>query len=273
LWFEPEERAAVMNRFTPPFACRATRHRTSLAALAFVCAVLFSHLDQAARRARAASVPGGIMCRPEMALSRRDEIALRLREISGLAELHFDENGRLLLGEKFKGGSATARELLRSATKGEELLILEDASNRADVVFCRIVAARWTHDSFGKPPAQIILIDFEDFNHLIGDQTTRAAFNVGWAVMHELAHAVYDARDGEKRDELGACEELINEMRREAGVAVRVEYFYTALPGLETSDARTNFVRLAFAQTENSKRKIHWLVWDASVIGDLSQKR
>ncbi|MGI9108175.1 MAG: hypothetical protein ACR2G4_18255 [Pyrinomonadaceae bacterium] len=211
-----------------------------------------------------------IMTRPELESSRRDELAQRLREITGWMNLHFDAQGVLRSGQFISGGSGAARELLTAAASGEHLLVLEDASNRSDVVFCRVVAGRWTRDATARPPVQIILIDFADFAHVRGDRAALKSFNVGWGLLHEIAHVVHDANDAGGAGEVGECEKLINAMRRECGMAERAEYFYTLLPGLETTDFKTRFVRLAFEarQPDTKRKQRYWIIWDARVVGE-----
>src|SRR6185437_16577585 len=53
-----------------------------------------------------------IMLRPEVSRSHREELITRLRVITGLSSLNFDNNGSLRLGEQASGGSESARLLL-----------------------------------------------------------------------------------------------------------------------------------------------------------------
>lgn len=215
------------------------------------------------------------MSRPELGSIRRDELARHLREITGWPNLQFDATGAMRFGQVISGGSRAARELLTAAAAGSHLIVLEDASNREDVVFCRVVEGRWTRDPQAKPPVYIILIDFADFAHVQGDKAALLAFNSGWGVLHEIAHVVHDADDTERDGEIGECEKLINSMRRECGMAERAEYFYTPLPGLESSDLRTRFVRLAFEerQADTKRKQRYWLIWDSRVVGGVETAR
>jgi len=173
------------------------------------------------------------------------------------------------------GGSRAARELLAAAAEGRALMLLEDASHRADVVFARVNPGRWTKDGAQKPPVYVILIDFADFQHVIGDEAARAAFNEGWAVLHEIAHVVHDSADAEEgANEPGACETLINRMRRECGLAERAEYFFDLFPGQERTAFTTRLVRLAFdLQTPQLKKKRYWLMWDANLVGGIEASK
>ncbi len=218
---------------------------------------------------------GNVLCRPELREARRNELANKLRTITGWHDLGFDENGALQPGQAAaSGGSETARKLLTAAMSGEKVLVLEDASNRPDVVFCRVIEARWTKEESGKPPVFVILIDFADFSHVTGDRAARAAFNVGWGVLHEIDHVVHDSVDPAEAGETGECEEAINQMRRECGLAERTEYFFTYLPGATSSDFMTRYVRIAFEQRKpDTKKKRYWLIWDAALVGGLDEQK
>lgn len=217
-----------------------------------------------------------VICRPELAAAQRRELALELRAITGWRDLDFNKDGALILGETANdGGSQTARKLLEEAVRGRNLIVLEDASNRRDVVFCRVVEGRWTNDAAQKPPVYIMLIDFADFSHVTGDAAARAAFNAGWGVLHETDHVVNDSVDAQRPGSAGPCEALINQMRRECGLAERAEYFFTFLPGTENSAFMTRLVRIAFERQHpaTTKRKRYWLIWDAKLVGDLIEQR
>ncbi|HVG38993.1 MAG TPA: hypothetical protein VM870_06895 [Pyrinomonadaceae bacterium] len=226
--------------------------------------------------ANAAGTPGpasstNVVCRAGLSVSRRQLLTDDLRQITGWANLHFDEQGGLHRGNAAAaGGSAAARELLGSAIAGDRVIVIEDASDRDDVVFCRVVPAAWKRPKVNAPRAYVVLIDFADFSHVIGDSAARAAFNPGWSVLHEIAHAVHDVNDAEKAgDELGDCERLINAMRQECGLAERAEYWYRIYPNMESSAFPGRFVRLAFVRqppNENKKQR-YWLMWDANLVG------
>ena len=211
----------------------------------------------------AISSTGNVLCRPEFAASRQRELVDRLRDITGWRKLHFDENGSLRSGDAHAGGSPTARALLQTAISGKNMYLLEDASNSADVVFGSVVQGHWTKGVATKPPpVYILLLDFADFARVTGDRDALAAFNVGWGVLHEIAHIVYDSPDSEREGEAGECERLINRMRRECDLAERKEYFFTFFPGLDSGDFKTRFVRLAFErqQPATNKKKRLWLM-------------
>lgn len=226
--------------------------------------------------ARAGQASHNIICRPELATSLRHEMADKLRRITGWQDLGFDDAGALLLGRTSPTtGSQTARDLLTDAMAGKNLMILEDASNRQDVVFCRVIEGRWKTAAQDKPPVYVILIDFADFNLVMGDKAALAAFNVGWGVLHEIDHVVHDSADPAKEGVAGECEGLINRMRRECGQAERADYYFSFVPGTANSGFMTKFVRIAFDQrrTGSAQKKRYWLIWDATLVGGLDEQR
>ena len=228
----------------------------------FVCA-------SAGVSAKAETSEPKIVCRASLAESRRAELTSQLRAITGLSGLHFDGEGFLRFGaEAPSGGSRSARALLASAMDGKNLLILEDASGHDDVVFSRVLEGRWKDGSSGRPTAYVVQIDFADFKHLKGDRAALEAFNAAWGLMHEIEHAVKDSADASGVGAAGECEEAVNLMRRECGLAERAEYFYMPMPGAERGDFKTRYVRLAFTHASaDKKRRQYWLFWDASLTG------
>lgn len=242
------------------------------ALLRLVCLCVFSLCGLQASAEGADSM---ILCREEVAAGRRQELAGQLRAITGWPGLHFDDECVLRFGDAPpEGGSAKARELLASARAGRNLIVIEDASGRADVVFGRVAEARWKGGEAGRPPAFIVQIDFADFAQVIGDAEALAAFNVGWVALHEISHVTSDAADASGAGETGECEGLINLMRRECGLAVRAEYHFHFFPGREGGEFKTRYVRLAFERehpTSNKKRRL-WLMWDAEYVGGLPRR-
>jgi hypothetical protein len=193
----------------------------------------------------------------------------KLRVITGWANLHFDNKGALIPGTSpSDSGSESARALLIKVVSGETVVVLEDASKRADVAFSRVIPGRWKNDDANQQPAYVVLIDFSDFEQLIGDRRALDAFNVGWAFFHELDHVANNSVDAEKFEDTGECEKHINKMRRECNLPERTQYFYTRYPAANKNDFRTQYVRLPFDQVINSKKKQrYWVVWDASSVG------
>lgn len=215
----------------------------------------------------AANGPSRVMIKPEVSRAHREELIKRLRVITGWTKLTFDASGSLRLGDiPTIGGSESARLLLADAVAGPNVIVLEDASSRADVAFCRVVRGRWLRDQLNKPPAFVVLIDFKDFQQLSGDAEARAAFDVGWGLLHELDHVVKDSDDARDATAVGECEEHINRMRLEVGLPVRVDYFFSRAYLKADANFNARYVRLSFER----QTKRYWLVWDATTVGGLS---
>lgn len=213
---------------------------------------------------------GSVIVRENVSEIHRQELTAKLRRITGLSALDFDASGALRLGVKQPvNGSPSARELLQKAIAGTTVIVVEDASNRPDIAFCSVFPGRWLRNAGLRPAAFVVLIDFSDFQQVVGDRRAREAFDAGWAVLHELDHVVNDSRDASGAGEAGRCEDDINKMRRELQLPERMEYFYTLFP--VSGDGNlfpTRFVRLAFEDREKTDRKKrYWLIWDAAVVG------
>jgi len=233
------------------------KHFTLKLALAAAC-VCMSALSTFAADA--------VVIRPDVSRAHRDELIRRLRVISGWTRLSFDANGTLRLGEtQTTNGSESARLLIKEAIAGPNVIVLEDASSRTDVAFCRVVRGRWLRDEANKPPAFVVLIDFTDFEQVSGDAEARASFDVGWGLLHELDHVVKDSEDARDAKAIGECEEHINRMRLEVGLPVRVDYFFSPAYLKADSNFTARYVRLSFER----QTKSYWLVWDATTVGGL----
>jgi len=217
-----------------------------------------------------------VVVRDSVSQSQRQQLAGALSEIAGSPQLRFDENGALHLAVKdSKAGSALARALLEKAVSGARVIVLEDASNSNDVAFCGVFPGRWIRNAAQRPAAYVVKIDFADFQKLVGDRRALEAFDVGWAVLHELDHIVNDSEDSTSAGESGQCEDHINSMRRELKLPERTEYFYSLFPvSGESNLFPTRYVRLAFeARDESDKKKRYWLMWDAALVGGAVESR
>ena len=210
-----------------------------------------------------------LVVRQNVSKSNRQELARRLRAITGWNELAFDNDGALRIGNTgSQGGSRSARDLINRTLTGNRVVLFEDASSRKDVVFCRVVLG--TMDQVPSAEIYVVLIDFADFRQVTGDKQALAAFDVGWAVLHEIDHVVQDSEDP-REDVAGDCESHINGMRRELGLPTRNSYFFSYLPVKNVGTLISRFVRMGFDQTADqaTKRKRYWLIWDAAVVGGL----
>lgn len=237
----------------------------------FVTSCLFVLAGSSA--AIANEIPRGVIVRDNLPSTYRSELITKLQAISGWPDLTLDRNGNLRVDPtNIRGGSATARDLLMSAVEGKNLIVLEGASSRSDVVFCRVELAHWPQANGTEPPTYRVIVDFTDFKHISGDKEARAAFDIGWAVLHELEHVVNNSRDAvlAAYDD-GDCEIVINRMRTELGLAIRKSYYFTFLPLKTDLNLVSKFVRLPFERRESSsKLKRYWLIWDAALVGGLT---
>lgn len=250
------------------------KNKTTAYNLAFVakaiCVLFFAAIFSSTLSA--GQKTSSIVVRPELSVEKRKVLEEKLQAITGLTSLKFDGEGFLHF-ENYSpsSGSQTAREFLIGASNDKRLMVIEDASNRKDVVFCQVVKGRWVSDAANKPDVFVIEIDFADFDRLIGDKQILLAFNEGWGLLHEISHVVNDSFDAKHKDELGECEVFINQMRRECGLAERAEYFHTFHPAAVRSDFSTRLVRIGFDwhRPNTNKKKRYWLTWDASLVGGL----
>ena len=211
-----------------------------------------------------------VLIKPDISRAHREELVARLRVITGLSDLNFESDGALRFDVSHaSGGSASARELLSQAVQGANVIVLEDASSRSDVAFCRVVRGRWTRNELNRPPAYVVLIDFTDFQQLSGDAEARAAFDVGWGLLHEIDHVVSGSEDARDEKGIGECEDHINEMRAEIGLPVRAEYFFSRTYLKADANFNARYVRLSFERRDDSQTKRYWLIWDAVSVGGL----
>lgn len=214
--------------------------------------------------------PGNVACREDIASRHRDELAGSLRKISGWPDLEFDSEGILRRGSEMPvGGSKTARELLAHVFLGTNAIVLEDVSRSSDVVFMRVVPAKWKTAVGYSRPAFVVQIDFADFDQVMGDELALRAFDLGWGLLHELDHIAHNSQDAVKIGETGECEARINQMRSECNLPQRIDYFYTLSPLTRETTFSTKLVRLAFEQPQLGKKKKrrYWVVWDANLVG------
>lgn len=213
-----------------------------------------------------------VVVRDNVPRAHQDQLINKLRKITGWTRLAFAGDGALSIeaGEILKG-SKSARTLLTTAVAGNNVIVLEDASSRSDVAFCRVVPGKWTNGNAAGLDAYVVLIDFTDFEQIVGDAQARRAFDVGWAVLHELDHVVMNSADTDVNDHVGECEAHINQMRDELGLPLRASYFFTASALKANPNFNTRFVRLPFEQVDPFSRRLkrYWLTWDFIVVGGI----
>ncbi len=246
-------------------------------ALLLACAV-FSTIKSAS--ADPMRYRGGMRNSPEskkLNATQLDAVLKSLREKTGFAEIGFDENGFLKLGDpsKFIGGSATARALIKSAVDAASAVDLESHNHSSIVAFARlakptIFQSRATGLTIETHPIQI---DFSDFSKLRGDKKVLAAFDVGFVILHELGHAVLGLRDSPEDSEgPGECEDYINRIRRELNLPERQNYFARTHKTNFMGYQRTiELAELIFAHADNGKPREFSLRWEAALVGPIRQ--
>ncbi len=225
---------------------------------------------------RAEPTVSNVLIRDNFTSKNRTELMLKLRAITGWSTLDFDSAGSLRVGKgEVMRGSSAARKLISKAISGANVIVLDESLRTRDVVFCEVLLTQWTQAASGKPPVYVLRIDFDDFDRVIGDLRARQAFDVAWAVLHELDHVVNESQDSPSFGAPGECETNINAMRRELNLAERVGYFFTFLTTASAGDFKSRFVRMAFQQNDarTSKPKRYWLLWDAELVGGLPEAR
>jgi hypothetical protein len=204
-----------------------------------------------------------------------------LRQKTGFLEMHFDETGFLSLGDRLKiaGGSAVARELLIAAVDRMRVIELEFHDHSAQVAFARLAKpiAYISHSTGARIEAFPIEIDFSDFNHLRGDKAVLAAFDLGFVVLHELAHAALGLHDSSSETAgPGECEEYINRIRGELGLPERQNYvartfINKAFPVGRSSRHAELFFALKTEQQGRGKTQTLNLTWEAERVGMIKE--
>src|SRR5689334_16786412 len=112
----------------------------------------------------AANSASHIVLRDNVPHEHRDQLLNKLQKITGWTRLRFAPDGELTIdANDVVGGSKIARNLLTKAVTGKDLIVLEDASSRPDIAFCRVVPGRWRNENSANPVAYVVLIDFTDF--------------------------------------------------------------------------------------------------------------
>lgn len=207
-----------------------------------------------------------------------------LRQKTGFTRMYFAQDGFLLVEDRtsFIGGSAAARELLLAAIDGSISINLQKQNRASDIVFARlepsVIYYHWPTKK--KIDVRNVSIDFSDFQHLRGDQRAMEAFDPGYALLHELGHAVLELRDPLPGESIpGDCEAFINRIRRELRVPERMSYAaFTTRNMLTPSGLSNRVAELLFAEKEGEETaerkhtKRYFLRWEIQPVGQGSQQ-
>ncbi len=240
-------------------------------------ALLLGALSFAALANLVSSYPAGV--RNSAGPRRLNERQLQrlqesLRQKSGFVELGFDRQGALTLGNRqnIAGGSATARALLQAAVDSPNLYELESHERSLEIAFARLVgiANRQTDPTSVRTTIHLLQLDFADFNHLDCARRAKASFDIGIALLHELAHGVLKLQDPPgDTDQIGDCDAHINQIRRELQLPERL-YYHPGISVTRISGAKGIVcARLVFVErvAANSKPSAEYsLTWLPSQV-------
>jgi hypothetical protein len=217
-----------------------------------------------------------------LSAERLGAVAASLREKTGFVELRFDEEGFLALGDRARvaGGSAAARDLVVAAVDGAKAFVLEDHHSSRQVSFAKLESAVVYQNmrTGQRMETRALLLDFSDFTNLRGERDVLAAFDVGFVVLHELAHGALGLSDAASpEDEPGDCETYINRVRRDLGLPERLRYaarHNVVSAGAELRDRRAE---LFFARTVKkdgkSRLEYRYLSWSMAEVGESQAPR
>lgn len=202
------------------------------------------------------------------------QVQVGLRQKSGFAELSFDEQGALTLGNRqhLAGGSPTARALLIAAVDGTNRYELESHAHSPDVAFARLSEGKdWVLDEAGKRMTVYqVQLDFADFDWLSGPREAKESYDIALNVLHELTHGVLQLQDPKgAMDQIGACDAHVNQMRRELRLPERL-YYHPDIRVVPLANGATVVqAKLLFAswQEGNTRsRATYQLSWLASKV-------
>ncbi len=206
-----------------------TRHATPFVAVGAIAGALLLGPRTAASEPEPARP--GIHCARGTASvppERRAHLVDSLRRLTGLARLDFDDGGSLSLGDRAAphGGSPTARLVLDAALESGMIFVIEDHSGSGLVAFGQLDAGTNVADlRHGEERVRWrVRLDFKDLADFAAPAAVRAAFDPGFALLHEILHGLGFA-DGNHGEEIGAVEEILNRARGELGLPLRDRYF------------------------------------------------
>ncbi|MFN0109920.1 MAG: hypothetical protein ACKVZH_13785 [Blastocatellia bacterium] len=203
-----------------------------------------------------------------------------LRRKTGFEQMRFDEAGFLVLGDRtrFAGGSAAARELLVAAVDGRMAFDLQASNHSPAIAFAHLSAGHIQTSFKTKTRIEVreIHLDFADFAELRGERRALEAFDLGLTALHELAHGVLGLQDAVGQvAELGECDGLINQIRRELGLPERLGY--SARVTRDVTGGGSNSVAELVFTLERVKEvrpetKRLYLRWDATRVASATSR-
>jgi hypothetical protein len=158
-----------------------------------------------------------------------EELTRSLRRISGFSELHFVNDGSLALSAAQSGqsiGSAAARRILSRSVSSGRVFIIEDHSGSPLVNFGQLDEGLRYEDAVTGLRLMVwrVRLDFDDFREMQASREVRDSFDIGFTALHEFLHGL-GYKDAASADELGECEEELNQARAELSLPLREQYF------------------------------------------------
>jgi hypothetical protein len=159
-----------------------------------------------------------------------------------------------------------------SAVDGKKSVNLQSRNRSPEVVFARVGErarlSSWRSDE--QIEMAPIEIDFADFNHLRGERKVLEAFDLGFAILHELCHVAMELRDpSESVRAAGDCEDYVNRIRRELGMPERRHYAANIYQRRSATSHDRIIAELIFAQIKpGEKTKLSYLTWDSREVGN-----
>ena len=220
-----------------------------------------------------AGVPAaGIWCDREdehgFTALHEEALVRSLRRITGIEDLCFTPEGALSVGElsAATAGSSVARQILWCALGSGNLFLLEDHSASPTVNFGQLDEGTNYEDLVSRRQLEIwrVRLDFHDFNEMVASSEVRATFDPGFTMLHELLHGL-GYKDAFTENEVGACEELLNQARAELNLPLRDRYFGESVRlASHQLTVRLRFrheikLRDQSGPAERSSRRLHYL--------------
>ncbi len=194
-----------------------------------------------------------------------------LARLTGWQSWQFTEAGQLIVSEPslFVEGSATARQWFEQVWQRPDVFFIEDHSGSNAVNFGQLnEGLTYSDDQTGRRcSVWRVRLDFEDFRKLQAPRVVKATFDAGFTFLHELLHGL-GYRDAHSFDDVGQCEAVVNDARRELGLPVRARYFAETLTPMRYALA----ARLLFHRvTPQGKTRNEWLFFipGCETISDL----
>jgi hypothetical protein len=182
-----------------------------------------------------------------------------LRRITGLAGLQFQPDGALSRGtaSSRQGGAPTARLIVEAALASGMAFMIEDHSGSETLHFAQLDPGTAVSDWAEAAPPLVLWrmrLDFKDLAGFSASPAVRAAFDPGFAVLHELLHAL-GFRDPEDGGQVGPLEQVLNRARAELGLPQRDRYAgETLLVGETLVSVRLRFRRAPAADGRGKAR-------------------